>query len=218
MVCFISLTNDEGHHLTCGIRPGMGKELLAGSELFKSTIEECEKVLKSLPDGPKWSVAEELTKPHHTSNVYKSAFSQPLCTILQIGLVRLFSHWGMKPKAVVGHSSGEIAAAYAAGIMTLRNAVITAYYRGLCLSDLASRTNGHRLYGSMCAIGLSKHGAETMISSYSGRVQLAAVNSPTSSTLSGDADAIQQIVQMSKDEGIFCRELRVDTGKFIQCY
>lgn len=194
----------------------MGKELLTGSELFKSTIEECETVLQSLPDGPKWSVAEELTKPHQKSNIYKSAFSQPLCTILQIGLVHLLRYWGMKPKAVVGHSSGEIAAAYATGMITLRDAVIAAYYRGLCLSDLASRTNGHRLYGSMCAIGLGKHDAETMISSYSGRVQLAAVNSPTSSTLSGDADAIQQIVQMCKEEGIFCRELRVDTGKTIQ--
>ena len=193
----------------------MGKELLAGSDLFKSTVEECEQVLRNLPDGPTWSAAEEIARPTHTSNIYKSAFSQPLCTILQIGLVHIFRYWGLKPEAVVGHSSGEIAAAYAAGMLTLRDAVITAYYRGVCLSDLSSRTNGHRLYGSMCAIGLGKHDAETIISSYSGQVQLAAVNSPTSSTLSGDAEAIKQIIQMSKDEGIFCRELRVDTGKSI---
>ena len=193
----------------------MGKELL-GLHRFRATIGECQKALNNLPDDPDWSIADELARPHDTSNVYKSSFSQPLCTILQIGLVDLFNYWRLGISAVVGHSSGEIAAAYAAGILSLRDAVVAAFYRGKCLSNVSARTNGNRIYGSMCAIGLSKEEAENLLCSYHGCIQLAAVNSPTSCTLSGDANAIKQVVNESKERGLFCRELRVDTGGSIQ--
>ena len=191
----------------------MGKELLVGSPLFNSIIAECQSFLDSLPDGPDWSISEELTKCEGASNIYKSAFSQPLCTILQLGLVEILRFWGFAASAVVGHSSGEIAAAYAAGMISLRDAVVIAYYRGLHLGSLATNTTGGRPKGSMCAVSIDKEGVNDLMSSHGGRVQIAAINAPNSYTLSGDAEAVHSIVQDAKRTGIFCRELRVDTGE-----
>ncbi|MCJ1377591.1 hypothetical protein MMC17_000686 [Xylographa soralifera] len=183
--------------------PSMGKALLESSRLFSRIIEECEDALAALPDRPSWSLREELLKSADCSNVYKAPYSQPLCTALQIGLVTLWRHWGLTPTAVVGHSSGEIAAAYAAGFMSLRNAMVIAFYRGSYLRYL----NGS-YKGAMCAVGLSEVDSKTLLEAFGNRVQLAAVNSPTSCTLSGDDDAVQQIAMLCGKGKIFCRALR----------
>ena len=194
----------------------MGRELLTASPTFRSIVVECQKVLDSLPDGPGWCIVDEISKTSDTSNVYQSSFSQPLCTVLQLGLVELLRFWGITPSAVVGHSSGEIAAAYAAGMISLRSAIIVAYYRGRYLSDLTTQNSDGKPRGSMCAISVSQEKAKMMLSTYNDRVQIAAVNSPGNCTLSGDAIAIQSIIQNAKENGVFCRELRVDTGKSLR--
>ena len=191
--------------------PGMGKELLQ-SPLFRSTVDKCQEILNSLPDKSCWSIEEELCKDRSCSNIYRSEFSQPLCTIVQLGLVDLLRFWSVKPNAVVGHSSGEIAAAYAAGMIDLRTAVIAAYYRGIYLSNLSRAVNNHTVKGSMCSIGLSELDARKFIQDYEDRVQLAAINSPSNCTLSGDDEAIVEIVQSSKETSLFCRQLKVDTA------
>lgn len=191
----------------------MGKTLLEQSALFKAVLHECERVLASLPDKPAWSIVEELSKPSEQSNIYQSTYSQPLCTALQLALVVLWRSWGLVPDAVLGHSSGEIAAAYAAGILSVRDAIVIAYYRGLCLGNLvatASSASGSK--GSMCAVGLDLESARALLENYVDRVRLAAVNSPTSCTLSGDREAVDQIIDICKEAGTFCRGLRVDMG------
>ena len=90
----------------------------------------------------------------------------------------------------------------------MRDAIVTSYYRGLVLG-----TASHDPVGAMCAVGLGHHDAETLIHGYAGRVQIAAVNSATSCTLSGDRDAIKEIVEVLVQRKAFCRELRVDQGK-----
>ncbi|KAK6359052.1 hypothetical protein TWF696_000222 [Orbilia brochopaga] len=189
----------------------MGKELIEKSTLFRLVLEECDRILQTLPDGPDWSIIEELQKPKATSRVYISTFSQPLCTTLQLGLIELWRSWGISPDAVVGHSSGEIGAAYAAGIISLRDAIITAFYRGLFLSSSAqaeSENSGPK--GAMCAIGLSQEKANKVVRKHKGKIALAAINSPTSCTLSGDQDAIDAVVKACAEDGTFCRALRVD--------
>ena len=191
----------------------MGKELLTASPTFHSMVVECQKVLDSLPDGPDWRIVDEISKTSDASNVYQSTFSQPLCTVLQLGLVELLRFWGVTASAVIGHSSGEIAAAYAAGIISLRSAIVVAYYRGRYLNDLATQGSDGRCRGSMCAISVSQEKAKSMVSAYGDRVQVAAINSPENCTLSGDTDAIQSVIQDAKAINIFCRELRVDIGE-----
>ena len=188
--------------------PQMGMSLIRNSPLFSAVMRECDRHLSELPDRPCWSIIEELLKPQEVSNVHKAEYSQPLCTALQLGLVTLFGSWSLIPDAVIGHSSGEIAAAYATGNISMRDAIVTSYYRGLVLGKAS-----HDPAGAMCAVGLDHHDTETLTHGYAGRVQIAAVNSATSCTLSGDEDAIQEIVELLVQRNTFCRKLRVDQGK-----
>lgn len=185
----------------------MGKALIEQSQLFESVLRKCDEVLAQLPDGPSWLIIDEIRKCSIQSNVYESLYSQTLCTALQLGLVILLRSWGISPAAVLGHSSGEIAAAYTAGLVSFENAIIVAYYRGVFLDRIT-----HNSKGSMCAVGMSQSDALRLLDQYQDKVQLAAVNSPNSCTLSGDIDAIAEIQQHCEQNAIFCRKLRVDTG------
>ncbi|KAL3436350.1 hypothetical protein BDV09DRAFT_194014 [Aspergillus tetrazonus] len=183
----------------------MGRELIEKSPLFRQTLQRCDKILSQLPDAPEWSVVEELLKSQATSRLGETRFSQPLCTALQLALCTLLTQWGIEPTAVVGHSSGEMGAAYAAGILSFENALIAAYYRGLYMSsDLENSVKG-----SMMAVGLSDEEARHEIKPYSGRVAVAAINSPSSITLSGDEDAIVELKKDFVDRKIFARQLQV---------
>lgn len=114
----------------------------------------------------------------------------------------------MTPDAVVGHSSGEICAAYAAGMLSLRDAMIVSYYRGLVLGY----SSAQKPEGSMCAVGLNEGDASALIEKFAGRIQIAAINSRSSCTLSGDAETIREIVEQLVNKRRFCRELKVDQG------
>lgn len=193
----------------------MGNSLINQSPLFKAVLVECDRIIATLPDKPSWSIIDELSKAKDESQVYESEFSQPLCSAIQLGLTDLWRSWGLLPKVVLGHSSGEIGAAYAAGLITLRDAIIIAYYRGLVLAKSPVGLSPLESLGSMCAVGLGERDARSLLLKYSNRVKLAAVNSPTNCTLSGDADAIKDIVDCRIKSGKFCRKLRVDRGEIL---
>ncbi|KAI4148084.1 MAG: hypothetical protein LQ341_001672 [Variospora aurantia] len=159
----------------------MGLALVDGSPLFRSVLHECDDNLKGLPNGPKWSIVEELSKLKGESNVTEAEYAQPLCTAIQIAIICLLRSWGIRPGAVVGHSSGEIAAAFAAGMVSLRAAIITAYYRGLLFANDSASPSNMLSHGSMCAIGMSEDDCRDLMHKSKGQVQVAAVNSPQSS-------------------------------------
>ena len=200
---------------TLEYRAQMGKALLDYSPLSRKTINECDSILAGLSDKPSWSIVEELQRSPDETNVHKAEYSQPLCTAVQLGLVTVLASWGLKPDVAVGHSSGEIAAAYVAGLVSMSDAITNAYYRGLVLSKSFNKSDDKALRGSMCAAGLSHDKAVELLIDFSGRVQLAAVNSPTSCTLSGDQDAIEELITICQSRGHFCRRLRVDVGKLV---
>jgi acyl transferase domain-containing protein len=83
----------------------MGRELQSHA-VFRESVNAADEYLKSL--GATWSVLDELNQTEETTNINNAEISQPLCTVLQVGIVDLLKHWGITPKAVVGHSSGEI--------------------------------------------------------------------------------------------------------------
>lgn len=107
----------------------MGASLLLHCKSFRHTIQQLELVLKGLRDGPIWSLTEELVQ-NDPIRTLSAEISQPLCTAIQVALVDLLSECGITFNAVIGHSSGEIAAAYAAGVLSARDAILAAYYRG----------------------------------------------------------------------------------------
>ncbi|KAK4035028.1 hypothetical protein C8A01DRAFT_48697 [Parachaetomium inaequale] len=190
----------------------MGAKLLAGSALAAATARRLQDSLDSLPAGhrPEWTLLEELSKDKTTSRVGEAAFSQPLCTAVQIVLVDLLEAANVRFKAVVGHSSGEIGAAYAAGYLSAQDAIRIAYYRGYFL-HLARGPEGSGA-GAMMAVGTSYEDAQGLLEldELAGRVSIAASNSPESVTLSGDAEAIETAKAILEDENKFARLLKVD--------
>nr|WNS47916.1 CapA [Capnodium sp. TTI-000886] len=187
----------------------MGRMLIDASYEYRNAIERCEKALQGISDAPTWSLMAELLAPEEESRINEAAISQPLCTATQIAMLDLLAAANIRCDAVVGHSSGEIAAAYAAGILSATDAMRIAYYRGFH-AKLACGSNGQR--GAMMAVGLGYDDAIAFCSRFEGRVGLAASNSPNSTTLSGDEDAILEAKEILEDEKTFARLLKVDTA------
>lgn len=157
------------------------------------------------------SSEEEFLKPQETSRINEAEISQPMCTALQVALVDLLSAWGVRPTRVVGHSSGEIAAAYATGALTVKAAMRVAYFRGL-MSPQVKKLGFH---GSMLAAGCSESEAlEKMaeIGEEFGSIGVACVNSPRSVTISGDTKAIDELRKRLTSQQIFARKLQVETA------
>jgi acyl transferase domain-containing protein len=95
---------------------GMGRELIHSSPIFKNSITKSDHLIRSW--GCSWSLLEELLVDEHDSRINESELSQPICTAIQIAIVDQLRNVGIKPQTVVGHSSGEIAAAYACHILS----------------------------------------------------------------------------------------------------
>ena len=185
----------------------MGRQLILESALFRQTLEKCDDVLQHLTDKPGWSVVEELLRSKETSRLAQTQFSQPICTALQLAILDLIEQWGIKPSAVVGHSSGEMAAAYAAGILTFESAIIAAYYRGLYMCNAVEGMESKP--GAMMAVGMSESEALAELKLYKGRIAMAAINSPSTMTLSGDEDAILELKEKLTEKKTFARQLQV---------
>jgi hybrid polyketide synthase/nonribosomal peptide synthetase ACE1 len=189
----------------------MGADLIAASSLARETIHVLEEALATLPleHRPKWSLSAELSAPLSTSRVAEAALSQPLCTAIQIVFVEHLLHAGVRFSAIVGHSSGEIAAAYSAGFISAGAAIKVAYYRGFY-----AKLAGAGKAGAMLVVGTSMAEAEELCQSptFEDRLVVAASNSTTSITLSGDADAISEAKEYYDGKDIFARILKVDTA------
>ncbi|KAL9054330.1 MAG: hypothetical protein Q9162_004204 [Coniocarpon cinnabarinum] len=171
--------------------PLMGRELMRSHSVFNDSIDSLDHALNTaIKGGPGYSIREELLKSGKMSQVSKAVFSQPLCTAVQIALVELLQSVGITPDAVVGHSSGEIAAAFAAGALTAKEAIVVAHHRG-AVTKLQQRE------GAMAAIGMGWADTERYLQP---GVVIACDNSPQSVTISGDAPAVKAMVKAIKTD------------------
>lgn len=196
--------------------PRMGAELIEQSSTARKIIQVLESYLAQIPeanDRPSWSLEAELLAAAPSSRVHEAALSQPLCTAVQILQVDLMRLAGVHFSAVVGHSSGEIAAAYAAGYLSARDAMWISYYRGLHAS-LAASPNDPNIKGAMLAVGSSMDDIAELCADelFAGRLTVAASNSSSSVTVSGDEDAITELELVLDDEDKFHRRVKVDTA------
>ncbi len=131
----------------------MGRQLLHEEPAFRAAIERCAAILERLAD---WSLLDELTALESRSRMDNTAISQPCIFALQVGLAELWASWGVRPEAIVGHSVGEVAAAFLAGVFSLDDAVRIIFHRGRTM-DLA------RERGRMLAAGISADEARQLI-------------------------------------------------------
>lgn len=189
---------------------GMGQELLSNYPTAQDTVWQLDRALQSLPDPPSWSIETELlakdeddiNAKKRAARLAKAEFAQPLCTAVQIVTVNLLKNWGIIPNAVVGHSSGEMAAAYAASAISQEEAIIASFYRGKA-TTLQTRLGG------MAAVGL---GCDEVTPFLSDGVMVACQNSPKSVTLSGDVQPLEDALKAIGETlpGTFTRALKVD--------
>ncbi|MFD8662279.1 amino acid adenylation domain-containing protein [Streptomyces globisporus] len=179
---------------------GMGRQLLEEEPVFRDAVTACDRALREFAD---WSLVEELTADESVSRMTETWLAQPANFAVQVGLAALWRSHGVRPDAVVGHSTGEIAAFHTAGVYSLRDAARIVVHRSRLQQALAGT-------GTMLAVSLSEDEAERRVRPYRDRVSIAAVNSPTAITLAGDEAALTLLADELRAEQQFAKFLTVE--------
>ncbi|WP_437786880.1 type I polyketide synthase [Sorangium sp. So ce1097] len=180
---------------------GMTRELCAIEPVFRDALAACDRVIQALSG---FSVLAALSE-YDAARLSEIDVIQPILFAVQTALVALWRAWGVQPDAVVGHSMGEVAAAHAAGILSLEHAAQIICLRSRLLRPLCGR-------GAMAVVELSPEQAREAIAGVEDRSSIAAVNGPRSVVLSGEPDALRQILAALEQREVFCRWVKVDVA------
>lgn len=180
---------------------GMGQQLYRESPIFVRCLEKCDSIFKRISG---WSLTEELLRGEQESKIARADVAQPLNFVIQIGLTEILKVWGVVPDAVVGHSVGEISAAYVAGALSLEDALLVSYHRSRLQQTCAGK-------GAMLAANISVQHAQKFLKQYKG-VAVAAVNGAEAITLAGDRVSLEEIAAQLSEEQFFNRTLKVDVA------
>ncbi|MEU7043560.1 beta-ketoacyl synthase N-terminal-like domain-containing protein [Streptomyces varsoviensis] len=194
--------------------PGMARELLTpdsghggahgghdiGYDAFRDAFDACDALVL---EHAGWSPREETARPADESRLHRTEYAQPVIFAVQVALAALWRAWGIRPGAVVGHSMGEIAAAYVAGALTLDDAARVAVHRGRLLAASAGR-------GGMAVLDLPEDAARRALGPYEGLLWPAAANSSRTTVVSGDAEALGKLLADLAGRGVGCRALPGD--------
>jgi len=182
----------------------MGQELM-GYPVFVQSLQRADGYYRAL--GAKWSLMQELNRTKEGTKVNQPWLAHPACTALQIATVELLESFGIVPKRVIGHSSGEIAAAYSAGRLSREAAWKVAFYRGVVSAKQLTTE------GSMMAVGISPKEIATYLepinASGPGKIIVACLNSPRNCTISGDNHKIDTLLEVLTQAKVFARKLSV---------
>ncbi|MGI5171383.1 SDR family NAD(P)-dependent oxidoreductase [Spirillospora sp. CA-253888] len=178
---------------------GMGAELLAGDAVFRAAVQEVD---AALAPHLGWSVAAEMTLPEKEWRLSATEVAQPMLFAVQVGLVHMLRARGVEPAAVVGHSVGEVAAAHAAGILTLADAARVLAERSRAQAPTAG-------CGRMAALGLSRERAEQILAEFPG-IEVAGINTADQLTVSGPAAQLKLLADEMAARGVFFRALDLD--------
>ena len=179
---------------------GMSRDLLAREPDFAACVARIDTALKPLVG---WSVLEMLQGQAPSTLFDKTEIAQPALFALQVGLVDLLRRRGLAAEAVLGHSVGEVAAAHAAGALTLEQACLVVARRSQAQGNTAGA-------GKMAAVGLTEEQAIEAIAPYGDALEISAVNSPASVTVSGEASALGELAEALEAKGVFVRILGLD--------
>ncbi len=180
----------------------MGRQLYAGQPVFRQMVDTCEERFLALTG---WSVRSALMASESESRMNDPMAAQTTNFVLQVALIELWRSWGVEPDAVSGHSAGEPAAAWAAGMLSLDDAILVNYHRSRMIETIAGQ-------GAMMAVQMPVDEAERAIADFRDRISVAAENAPTSVALSGDPAALNEISSRLQQSQIHCRMLRVNVA------
>lgn len=181
---------------------GMGRQLLAESGRFAALLDDLDASIKPLAG---FSVIAELQAPEEASRLDDTTVAQPLLFAMQVALTICLREQGIHPKAVSGHSVGEVAAAWAAGVLNLDQAIRVIVMRSMA-QGLARGT------GRMAAAALSESAMKKLLADMvpAPEVEIAAINSPGNITISGSLTDLKRIGDRLEDSGIFFHLLDLD--------
>ncbi|MGW0665908.1 non-ribosomal peptide synthetase/type I polyketide synthase [Streptomyces sp. NPDC002746] len=178
----------------------MGRGLLASEPVFRDAVTACDREIRKIAG---WSLMDEMAADESRSRMAETWLAQPANFAVQIGLAALWRSYGIHPDAVVGHSTGEIAAFYEAGVYSLEDAVRIAVHRSRLQHTLSGT-------GTMLAVGLPEAEADRRVRPYGDLISVAAVNSPASVTLAGDGTALAALADELRTEQVFTKFLAVE--------
>ncbi len=181
---------------------GMGRALLSKERVFREELEACARVLSSEVS---WSLLELLHSDESEAELGRVGVVQPAVFAIQVALAALWRHFGIEPDAVVGHSMGEVAAAHVAGSLTLEDAAKVICRR----SQLLKRISGQ---GAMASVDLSADEARDVLNGYENRVSIGAVNSRRATVLSGEPEALTEILKTLEGRGVGSRPVKTDVA------
>ncbi|WP_394849564.1 SDR family NAD(P)-dependent oxidoreductase [Pendulispora brunnea] len=179
---------------------GMALGLLEGSAVFREQIAACERAFASHVD---WSLLDVLHDREGAPSLERVDVVQPALFAVMVSLAALWRASGVVPDAVVGHSQGEIAAAYVAGALSLEDAAKVVTLRSRALTHLAGK-------GAMAAVQLGATSLQDFLAPFGDRLAVAAINSPSSTLVSGDPDAVEALLERLAAARVFARRVRVD--------
>lgn len=183
---------------------GMGRELVEAEPVFMATIAACEAAMKPFVD---WSLVEQLrAEPGDEAYLLdRIDVIQPTLLAMEIALADLWRSWGVEPDAVVGHSMGEVGAAYVAGAIDLASAMEIICRR----SSLMGTRSGE---GGMAVVELTADDAGERLQGREDLLSVAVLNSPQSSVVAGDEKALAELMVELEADGVFCRAVEVDVA------
>lgn len=181
---------------------GMGKQLMEHEEVFKTAMLACSDAFKKFID---WDLIEELNKPEATSRLNEIDIVQPALVAIEIALAKLWQSKGIHPEFVVGHSMGEAAAAYIAGILSMDEAA-----QVICLRSKLMKSQSGK--GEMGVTDLTEQEARQYISGREDKLSIAVMNSPTSTVIAGEPEALNAVFTQLEAAGRFCRKVKVDVA------
>jgi phthiocerol/phenolphthiocerol synthesis type-I polyketide synthase C len=181
---------------------GMGRRLFSESKVFRDAIAEVDALFSQYAD---YSLTEVLEDPEKESMLRLTEVAQPTLFAIQVGLVRLVGEYGITPGAVIGHSVGEVAAAWASGALSLEQAVHVIHERSL----QQGKTRGS---GAMTAVALGAEELEELLKLIDVRIRpaLAGINSPRSCTLAGIPEGLSRCEGMLAQKGVRFKRLDLD--------
>ncbi|WP_328338409.1 SDR family NAD(P)-dependent oxidoreductase [Micromonospora sp. NBC_00421] len=180
---------------------GMAVELLDSSPVFAERIDECGAALSEFVP---WRLTDVLRGVEGAPSTDRVDVVQPVLWAVMVSLAGLWRSFGVQPDAVIGHSQGEIAAAVVSGGLSLRDGAAVVALRSLAIAeDLAGR-------GAMASVGLPERAATERLAGYAGRISVATVNGTSSVVVSGDPDAVDDLVATLTAEGLRAKRVNVD--------
>ena len=180
--------------------PGMGRHAYQANPAFRAAIAEADGALRPALG---WSVAETIERGVEAERLVHADVAQPLLFAIQVGIVTVLRGLGVEAAGHVGHSVGEIAAAWGAGALSLGAAARVVVAR----SRQQERTRGD---GRMAALALSGAAAEELIGETGSALEVGAINATQAVTVSGPLDAIDRLGAEARRRGVAFRALDLD--------